>query len=109
MIALTEELLATAKQNEISLSDAGVSAGATAGSPDLESAWENMVGLFCRLFTFRYYFRFFLAPSLSLSLSIILPQMLPCDFFVNLNTETHALCKPRSMLLQSLLHIYFGD
>ncbi|CAH8266538.1 unnamed protein product [Arabidopsis lyrata] len=42
VIALTEELLATAKQNEISLTDAGVSAGATAGSPDLESAWENM-------------------------------------------------------------------
>ncbi|CAL9248901.1 unnamed protein product [Arabidopsis halleri] len=42
VIALTEELLATAKQNEISLSDAGVSAGATTGSPDLESAWENM-------------------------------------------------------------------
>ncbi|KAG7558522.1 Survival motor neuron [Arabidopsis thaliana x Arabidopsis arenosa] len=42
VIALTEELLATAKQNEISLSDAGVSAEATTGSPDLESAWENM-------------------------------------------------------------------
>lgn len=65
MIALTEELLATAKQNEISLSDAGVSAGATAGSPDLESAWENMVGLFCRLFTFCYHFRLFFG-SLSL-------------------------------------------
>ncbi|XP_010502269.1 PREDICTED: survival of motor neuron-related-splicing factor 30 [Camelina sativa] len=42
VIALTEELLATAKQNEISLSNAGVSAGETAGSPDLEAAWEKM-------------------------------------------------------------------
>lgn len=43
MIALTEELLATAKQNEIPLSDAG----ATAESPDLlEGAWQKMVGLF---------------------------------------------------------------
>ncbi|KFK33448.1 hypothetical protein AALP_AA5G015300 [Arabis alpina] len=37
VIALTEELLATAKQNEISLSDAGVSAGATANFPG--GAW----------------------------------------------------------------------
>ncbi|AEC05599.1 nucleic acid binding/RNA binding protein [Arabidopsis thaliana] len=41
VIALTEEVLATAKQNEISLSDAGVSAEATPGSPDLEGAWEK--------------------------------------------------------------------
>lgn len=38
VIALTEELLATAKQN----SDAGVGAGETVGSPDLEGAWEKM-------------------------------------------------------------------
>ncbi|KAL1225643.1 hypothetical protein V5N11_004981 [Cardamine amara subsp. amara] len=38
VIALTEELLATAKQN----SDAGVDAGETVGSPDLEGAWEKM-------------------------------------------------------------------
>ncbi|RID76133.1 hypothetical protein BRARA_B03122 [Brassica rapa] len=38
VIALTEELLATAKQNEISLSDAG----ATSDSPDLlEGAWRQ--------------------------------------------------------------------
>ncbi|XP_024007182.1 survival of motor neuron-related-splicing factor 30 isoform X2 [Eutrema salsugineum] len=44
VIALTEELLATAKQNDISLPDAGVSAGATAESPDLlEGAWGKMV------------------------------------------------------------------
>ncbi|CAA7043825.1 unnamed protein product [Microthlaspi erraticum] len=41
VIALTEELLATAKQNEISLSDAGASAVETADIPDdeLEAAW----------------------------------------------------------------------
>lgn len=46
MIALTEELLATAKQNEISLSDAGASAGETADIPDdeLEAAWGKKVG-----------------------------------------------------------------
>ncbi|EOA24576.1 hypothetical protein CARUB_v10017839mg [Capsella rubella] len=42
VIALTETLLTTAKQNEISLSDAGVSAREAAGSPDLEGAWEKM-------------------------------------------------------------------
>ncbi|CAN8266745.1 unnamed protein product [Cochlearia groenlandica] len=43
VIALTEELLATAKQNEISISDAGDNAGATGVSPDLlEEAWGKM-------------------------------------------------------------------
>lgn len=52
MITLTEELLATAKQNGSSLSDAGVGAEATAGSPDLEGAWEKMVGLFLSSFLY---------------------------------------------------------
>ncbi|VVB03897.1 unnamed protein product [Arabis nemorensis] len=52
VIALTEELFASAKQNEISLSDAGVSAGATSGSPNFPGgAWgkpaKTLVCLFC--------------------------------------------------------------
>ena len=89
MIALTEEVLATAKQNEISLSDAGVSAEATPGSPDLEGAWEKTVCLFYHLFSFLYHFRLFFV----LSSSLYLHHLLRCChviFFVNLNTETYA-------------------
>lgn len=56
MIALTEELLATAKQNEIPLSDAG----ATPESPDLlEGAWQKMVCLFLlsHLFSLSFYLK----------------------------------------------------
>lgn len=71
MIALTEELLATAKQNEISLSDAGASAGETADIPDdeLEAAWGKKVGRILSSYLFSLPFYVFRC-----SPSVILPQ-----------------------------------